>query len=100
MLFGFTTDFQQLAQQIPKIASIVVIRMDRMQYLDQSGLYTLEDVLIALRKAGIHVLMEERRYMMDRVNSIPSPIPETQIFETFEQCASYIKKRKGIVKNK
>ena len=96
LFFGSTNDFQQLAQQIPKTASIVVIRMDRMQYLDQSGLYTLEDVLIALRKAGTHVLLvhvlEQPRYMMERVNLIPSLIPESQIFETFEQCTSYIKK--------
>ena len=101
MFFGVTSEFQQLAKQIPKTASTVVIRMDRMQYLDQSGLYTLEDVLIELKKAGVKVLfvhvLQQPKYMMERVELIPSLIPEDQIFETFEECTSYIKKQhKGI----
>jgi len=101
LFFGVTSEFQQLAKQIPKTASTVVIRMDRMQYLDQSGLYTLEDVLIDLKKAGVKVLfvhvLQQPKYMMERVELIPSLIPEDQIFETFEECTSYIKKQhKGI----
>jgi len=35
--------------------------------------------------------------MMERVELIPSLIPEDQIFETFEECTSYIiKQHKGI----
>ena len=67
-----------------------------MQYLDQSGLYTLEDVLIDLKNAGITVLfvhvLEQPKYMMERVKLIPSLIPEDQIFDDFAACTSYIKK--------
>ncbi|RPG29355.1 MAG: SulP family inorganic anion transporter [Muricauda sp. TMED12] len=95
LFFGFTSEFQQLAKQIPKTASTVVIRMDRMQYLDQSGLYTLEDVLIDLKNAGVTVLfvhvLEQPKYMMERVKLIPSLIPEDQIFDDFAACTSYIK---------
>jgi SulP family sulfate permease len=96
LFFGFTSEFQQLAKQIPKTASTVVIRMDRMQYLDQSGLYTLEDVLIDLKNAGITVLfvhvLEQPKFMMERVKLIPSLIPEDQIFDDFAACTAYIKK--------
>ncbi|MEC3966851.1 SulP family inorganic anion transporter [Flagellimonas halotolerans] len=96
LFFGFTSEFQQLAKQIPKTASTVVIRMDRMQYLDQSGLYTLEDVLMDLKNTGVTVLfvhvLEQPKYMMERVKLIPSLIPEDQIFDDFEACTSYIKK--------
>ncbi len=96
LFFGFTSEFQQLAKQIPKTASTVVIRMDRMQYLDQSGLYTLEDVLMDLKNAGITILfvhvLEQPKYMMERVKLIPSLIAEDQIFDNFEACTSYIKK--------
>lgn len=96
LFFGFTSEFQQLAKQIPKTASTVVIRMDRMQYLDQSGLYMLEDVLIDLKNAGITVLfvhvLEQPKYMMERVKLIPSLIPEDQIFDDFAACTAYIKK--------
>ncbi|MFH6603228.1 SulP family inorganic anion transporter [Maribacter algicola] len=95
LFFGSTSEFQALAQQIPKTASTVIIRMDRMQYMDQSGLYTLEDILIDLRKSGITVLfvdvLRQPRYMMERVDVIPDLIPEDNIFDTFEECLEWIK---------
>jgi SulP family sulfate permease len=85
LFFGSTSEFQQLADQIPRTASTVIIRMDRMQYMDQSGLYTLEDILIDLRKSDITVLfvdvLKQPRYMMERVDIIPDLIPEKYILE-------------------
>ena len=98
LFFGSTSEFQQLAKQIPKTASMVVIRMDRMQYLDQSGLYTLEDILIELKNKAITVLfvhvLEQPKYMMERVDLIPSLIPENQIFDDFEACANFIRSQR------
>ncbi len=57
LFFGSTSDFQQLVLQIPKSASKVIIRLERMQYMDQSGLYALEDVLVDLQAHNITVLL-------------------------------------------
>ena len=98
LFFGSTSEFQQMAKQIPKTASMVVIRMDRMQYLDQSGLYTLEDILIELKNEAITVLfvhvLEQPKYMMERVDLIPSLIPENQIFDDFEACTNFIRSQR------
>ncbi|MCJ7466670.1 MAG: SulP family inorganic anion transporter [Maribacter sp.] len=95
LFFGSTSEFQALANQIPKTASTVIIRMDRMQYMDQSGLYALEDVLIDLRKSGIYVLfvdvLPQPRYMMERVDLIPDLVPDENIFSNFEECLNWIK---------
>lgn len=95
LFFGSTSEFQQLADQIPRTASTVIIRMDRMQYMDQSGLYTLEDILIDLKKSGINVLfvdlLKQPRYMMERVDVIPDLIPEEHIFDNFQECLQWIK---------
>lgn len=95
LFFGSTSEFQALANQIPKTASTVIIRMDRMQYMDQSGLYTLEDILIDLKKSNINVLfvdvLKQPRYMMERVDVIPDLIPEEHIFETFNESLKWIK---------
>ncbi|MEO9890885.1 SulP family inorganic anion transporter [Aurantibacter sp.] len=95
LFFGSTSDFQVLAKQIPETANTVIIRMDRMQYMDQSGLYALEDVLIDLRKSKIHVLLvdvlRQPRYMMERVDIVPDLIPEENIFDTFDECLEWIK---------
>ncbi|MBO0590986.1 SulP family inorganic anion transporter [Cellulophaga sp. E16_2] len=95
LFFGSTSEFQQLANQIPKTASTVIIRMGRMQYMDQSGLYTLEDVLIDLKKSNIIILfvgvLKQPRYMMERVDVIPDLIPEEHIFTTFDESLKWIK---------
>lgn len=95
LFFGSTSDFQQLASQIPDTATAVVIRMGRMQYMDQSGLYAMEDVLVDLTSRGISVLMvdvlHQPRYMMERIDIIPDLVPKEQIFDEFNSCLKWIK---------
>lgn len=95
LFFGTTSDFQQLANQIPDTAKTVVIRMGRMQYMDQSGLYAMEDVIQELNKKGVTVLMvnilKQPRYMMERIDIIPDLVPKEHIFKNFTDCLSWIK---------
>ncbi|WP_282053786.1 SulP family inorganic anion transporter [Maribacter luteus] len=95
LFFGSTNEFQALADQIPYTASYVIIRLDRMQYMDQSGLYAMEDVLQELNKNKITVLFvdlqRQPRYMMERIDIIPDFIPEEHIFEDFDHCTTWIK---------
>ncbi len=94
LFFGSTSDFQNLAAQIPSTASMVVIRLGRMQYMDQSGLYVMEDMLLDLKNKNIDVvfvnLLEQPRYMMERIDIIPDLIPEEQIFPNFKTCLIWI----------
>ncbi|MBT8308093.1 MAG: SulP family inorganic anion transporter [Maribacter sp.] len=95
LFFGTTSEFQALADQIPSTASYVIIRLGRMQYMDQSGLYAMEDVLQELNKKNITVLfvnlLRQPRYMMERIDIIPDFIPEEHIFDTFKECVKWIK---------
>lgn len=94
LFFGSTSDFQQLAKQIPDTATAVIIRMGRMQYIDQSGLYAMEDVLVDLTRSGISVLLvnvlKQPRYMLERIDIIPDLVPEEQIFPNFKECLLWI----------
>jgi SulP family sulfate permease len=94
LFFGSTSDFQQLASQIPRTASTLIIRMDRMAYIDQSGLYALEDTIIDLTSQNIKVLLvdvlNQPRYMMERIDIIPDLVPKEQIFSTFKDCIKWI----------
>ena len=95
LFFGSTSDFQQLTAQIPDTAKIVVIRLGRMQYMDQSGLYAMEDMLQELGKKEIQVifvgLLTQPRYMMERIDIIPDLIPKEHIFDTFKPCMDWIR---------
>lgn len=95
LFFGSTSEFQQLAKQIPPTAKTVIIRMGRMQYMDQSGLYAMEDVLVDLKKQNMNVLLvnllKQPKYMMERIGIIPDLIPEKHIFKDFKTCLTWIK---------
>ncbi|CAA0182269.1 SulP family inorganic anion transporter [Tenacibaculum maritimum] len=94
LFFGSTSDFQQIIKQIPNTASTIIIRMDRMQYIDQSGLYALEDTLVDLKKENKNVLLvdvqQQPRYMMERIDIIPDLIEEKFIFNTFNECLTWV----------
>lgn len=96
LFFGSTSDFQQLAKQIPDTASVIIIRMGRMQYMDQSGLYAMEDILVDLVKQGKKVLfvnaLKQPKYMMERIDIIPDLVPPEQIFKSFQDCLTWVKK--------
>ncbi len=95
LFFGSTSDFQALALQIPVTAKTVIMRLGRMQYMDQSGLYAMEDMLQDLKKNGIEVLftglLQQPRYMMERIDIIPDFIPEDRIFNSFDDCMIWVK---------
>ena len=98
LFFGSTSDFQQLIKQIPAAASTIIIRMDRMEYIDQSGLYALEDSIVELKKDGKNVLVVDMqtqpKYMMERIDIIPDLIPEEYIFADFKTCLQWVKDHK------
>jgi SulP family sulfate permease len=96
LFFGSTSYFEELVKQIPDTTTTVIIRMSRMPYMDQSGLYAVEDALVELAKRGIKVLLvgilDQPRYMMERIKLIPDLVPEDQIFDTFQDCLDWIEK--------
>jgi len=95
LFFGSTSDFQRLALQIPDTASHIVIRMDQVPYMDQSGLYAMEDILVDLKQSGKSILLvklqEQPKYMMERIDMIPDLIAKEELFESFNDCLLWVK---------
>jgi len=95
LFFGSTSNFQELSEQIPDTAKTVIMRLGRMQYMDQSGLYAMEDMLQELKTKNIEVLfvnlLKQPRYMMERIDIIPDFIPKEHIFTSFDECTAWIK---------
>jgi SulP family sulfate permease len=94
LFFGSTSDFQALSEQIPESAKTVIMRLGRMQYMDQSGVYAMEDMLLDLKTKNIEVLfvnlLNQPKYMMERIDIIPDFIPTTHIFKTFDECVLWL----------
>ena len=98
LFFGSTSDFQQLMKQIPETASTIIIRMGRMQYIDQSGLYALEDALVDLVQSGKTVLfvevLKQPQYLLEKIDIIPDLVPKNQIFNSFNEAVKWINNNK------
>jgi SulP family sulfate permease len=95
LFFGSTTDFQHLASQIPDDTKVIVLRMGRVPYMDQSGLYAVEDLVNSMSAKGKIILMvklkKQPRYMMERIDIIPDLVKEEYIFDSFTDCLKWIK---------
>ena len=88
LFFGYTSEFQEMLKKIPNSAKTVVFRLSRMQYMDQTGLYVMDDALQDLKVRGVNVffvgLLDQPRYMMERIDIIPGLVSEDQVYESFK----------------
>lgn len=95
LFFGSTSDFQHLIDQIPKSAFVIIIRMKRMEYMDQSGLFAMEETLTNLinqkKKILLVNIQQQPLFLLEKVDIIPGIIPRDQIFETYDDCLVWVK---------
>lgn len=83
LFFGFASQFQSLSDSRDVNTKALIIRMDRVPYIDQSGLYALENVLFDLKKKNIPVifvgLQEQPKDKMIAIGIIPNLVEEDTI---------------------
>ncbi|MBP2833351.1 SulP family inorganic anion transporter [Aquimarina sp. U1-2] len=95
LFFGSTSELQQLASQIPKTATQVILRMDRVPYMDQSGVYTLEDIILGLEQKGVKTyivgIQKQPQYLAEKIDIIPDLVPKQCVFPDFESCVAYLR---------
>ena len=95
LFFGFTSFFKDQITNLSSDIKAVIIRMDRVPYIDQSGLYTLEDVIFDLRQEGVEVILiglnEQPLDMLKAVDIIPDLVPEDDLFDTIDEGFKYLR---------
>ncbi|WP_438977622.1 SulP family inorganic anion transporter [Polaribacter sp.] len=95
LFFGFTSQFQEEIKNIPKEVKALIIRMDRVPYIDQSGLYALENAILDLEQRNIMVLLidvdEQPCDKLKSIDIIPDLIAEDHIFNTVEEAFVFLK---------
>ena len=100
LFFGFTSYFKDQITALPDNVKAVIFRMDRVPYIDQSGLYALEDIIFDLRQENIEVILiglkEQPNDMLRAVDVIPDLVPEEDLFDNIDDSFTYLKgKLKG-----
>ena len=95
IFFGSITKFQEVMHSVPDDVEMVIIRMRRVSFMDQSGLYAMETSIKDLQASGKKVFMTiiqpQPKYMLTKMKVIPAIIPEENTFETFEACTDYLR---------
>ncbi|MCK5828957.1 MAG: SulP family inorganic anion transporter [Methylococcales bacterium] len=89
IFFGFASKFQEMASSLPEV-NVVIIRMRQVPYIDQSGIYAIEDAVLALKKRDVIVLItgiqEQPKDMLQNIGLLSGLIPNEHVFSSFSDC--------------
>jgi SulP family sulfate permease len=99
LFFGFTSYFKDGIKNLGNDIEALIIRMDRVPYIDQSGLYALEEAVFDLRQQGIEVILtglkEQPKDQLEAIDLIDDLIPPEDIFDNVQDAFTYLKGKLG-----
>lgn len=95
LFFGFANRFQELMSSFPDL-EVVVLRFDKVPYMDQSGLYALEDAVMYLNENNIRVAFTDihgqPRDLAENIRLIPDLVAAEYCFDDFGACAAWLER--------
>lgn len=93
LFFGFASGFQDMISSLEGI-DVIVIRMDKVPYVDQSGLYAMEEFILSVRQQNVEVVLTDLHGQPDemfrKIKLVPELVPEAHCFDSIEQCANWL----------
>jgi len=93
LFFGFASRFQDIISNLPEM-KVFIIRMDRVPYMDQSGIYSMENAIKNLQQRQIQVLFTDVHGqpldLLERLNVIPGLVERKYCFEDFNACSLWL----------
>ena len=96
LFFGFASGFTDRVAKVKDIR-YVIIRMEKVPFIDQTGLYALEDAILSLEQRDIQVLLTglqtQPKLRMERINIIPGLVTKDNIFKTFTDCINWLSEK-------
>ena len=107
LFFGNSSYFTELGKKMSADIEVLVIDMHRVPYIDQSGLYALEEIILNMEQNGVQILLlnlqEQPEIMMKNIKIIPNLVENDWIFDDnlklSEFIESYFAKTKSEVTN-
>ena len=94
LFFGFANRFQEIVQNLGEL-EVVILRMERVPHIDQSGLYALEEAIMDLHGQDIIVavvgLSGQPEDMARRIRLIPGLISEQNCFTDFAAAMDWLR---------
>lgn len=96
LFFGNSEYFMQLSKKIPDAIKLLIIDMRHVPYIDQSGLYSLESIILSLEQNKVQVyllnLQKQPHAMMKNILLIPNVVESNSLFDDEFLCAEAAKR--------
>lgn len=94
MFFGIVNNFRNLVSDLGH-AHLLVIRMEKVPFVDQSGVYALEASIEELHKQEVIVVISGANQasikLLTDMGVIPGLVPERHVFENFSDCRAWLR---------
>jgi SulP family sulfate permease len=94
IFFGVAAKMLERVNKIPADAEVIIFRMKKVPFIDQSGLYALEEVIKEMQKAGIVVVLTMTQAqplsLLRKTKFIPDILPEKYLFSSIEDCSVWL----------
>ena len=86
LFFGFAHRFADAAS-LAQAGKLLVLRMERVRFIDQSGAYALHDALVDLKAAGLRILIVglpvAERDLLEALRVVPDIVADKDLFDDF-----------------
>jgi SulP family sulfate permease len=94
IFFGVAAKMLERVNKIPADAEVIIFRMKKVPFIDQSGLYALEEVIKEMQKTGIVVVLTMTQAqplsLLRKTKFIPDILPEKYLFSSIEDCSVWL----------
>lgn len=94
IFFGVTAKILERINKIPADAQVVIFRMKKVPFIDQSGLYALEEVIKEMQQMGIVVLLTmiqpQPLSLFRKTQFIPDVLKEEYLFNSIQDCSVWL----------
>jgi SulP family sulfate permease len=93
LFFGFASGFENMMSRLPDF-KVVIMRMEKVPMIDQSGLYAMEESIRRLEEKGVDVLFtglqKQPESILRAIKIIPDLISEQNLFADFKNCIAWV----------
>ncbi len=97
LFFGMVASFKNQIESIPGDVSVVIFRMERVSYVDQSGLYAMEEAVTDMLNRKVQVLFwglkGQPKVMFEKIDIVPDLVSEKLCFDSSEEIESFLEKK-------
>ena len=95
LFFGFARGFLNMAARAAG-GRLLVLRMDRVSLMDQSGAYALQDAIVDLKSSGMRIVLVglpvAQRDILEAIHVIPDLVSTADLFADFAELKAALPK--------